>query len=140
MYFKTYDFGFGSNPIFSCPIEAENGFIYYHALINFDGKVFKCTSNDFGEKNCVGVLDDNGKINWKEDKLSKRFASSHFENDNCLKCNLLPLCWGPCSQKALDYKDAVNKVFSNICTMKASEVNLNSFLITEAKNRKLIKQ
>ncbi len=31
-------------------------------LLNFDGKIFKCTARDFSEKNAVGVLNQNGII------------------------------------------------------------------------------
>jgi len=75
------------------------------AVINYDGKVHKCTARDFTEKNELGVLQQNGEIQWNIPKLSKRLAKATFENKYCLECNLLPVCMGPCSQKVFEFPE-----------------------------------
>jgi len=125
-------YGFKPGKYYTCYSDKYN-----HAVINYDGKVYKCTARDYNEKNCVGKLTENGKIEWIDDKIYKRFSANHFDHKQCMKCKILPLCYGPCSQNSLEFKNGVTE-FSNICMLKNSEINLNSYLITEAKNRKLI--
>jgi uncharacterized protein len=67
------------------------------AVINYDGRVFKCTTPDFEKTEEDGYLSSDGEIIWNRDKLSKRLARATFENDICMKCKCLPLCTGCCS-------------------------------------------
>ena len=83
------------------------------ALINYDGKVFKCTARDFTTYPEDGMLLDSGDIEWKTSHVAKRFGKATFENKHCLACNLLPVCFGPCSQKMVEYN--VDDNFEKIC-------------------------
>jgi len=83
------------------------------ALINYDGKVFKCTARDFTTYPEDGMLLDSGDIEWNTSRMAKRFGKATFENKHCLACNLLPICFGPCSQKMLEYNEDDN--FEKIC-------------------------
>jgi len=108
---------------------------YAHAVINYDGNVYKCTARDYSEDVRIGKLKDNGMIDWKKEMLSTMFAQAPFENEICLNCKLLPLCFGPCIQK--HYETKTSKATFN-CKMKDSELSVETFIITEAKKRNLI--
>jgi uncharacterized protein len=69
------------------------------ALINYDGKIFKCTASDFTTYPEERILLVSGDIEWNISRVAKRFEKATFENKHCLACNLLPVCFGPCSQK-----------------------------------------
>lgn len=73
------------------------------AVINFDGRVFKCTARNFTTQPEDGMLMPDGRIEWHEEKFAKRFGKGTFENEHCLKCKLLPVCFGPCSQKMVEF-------------------------------------
>lgn len=71
-----------------------------NANINYNGDVFKCTSRDFSTNNREGVLNKDGFIEWNQ-KYYERL-NSKFKNKACLKCPILPICRGGCSQQALE--------------------------------------
>ena len=85
-----------------------------HYAINYDGKVFKCTAQDYGEDKAIGVLHDDGSISWNFTLLSKLFAYSTFENENCLKCKVLPLCFGPCIMRNFDARKNHSQIPCNV--------------------------
>ncbi len=98
----------------------------YHAEINYDGKVYRCTARDYSDKYMMGELLDNGEIKWNEEKVAKQYAKATFENDMCLKCKYLPLCMGPCSQKIIETpKDE----FYRICFLNYAEVKPETVII-----------
>ena len=82
----------------SCYADKEN-----HATINFNGDVFKCTARDFNPENREGFLNKDGSIEWNQKYYTRMDAK--FKNSPCLNCNILPICNGSCSQKALENKD-----------------------------------
>jgi uncharacterized protein len=73
------------------------------AVINFDGRVFKCTARDFNNTKEDGLLLHSGEIQWNIPLLAKRMGCATFENEYCLPCDLLPACLGPCSQKMVEF-------------------------------------
>lgn len=78
---------------------------YNQVVINYDGKIFKCTARDFNDENCEGVLTKEGLIHWNTDRLLYRMNIRIAEN--CKKCKLLPSCPGICSQKKMENQDEV---------------------------------
>ncbi len=108
---------------------------YSHAVINYDGNVFKCTARNYSDALKVGELNDDGKINFNEKKMSKLFANATFENEECLNCKLLPLCFGPCIQKTYEIKEGKAKFK---CLLEDAELSLDTFIISKATERKLI--
>lgn len=84
------------------------------AVINYDGKVFKCTARDFSTYAEDGILLETGDIEWDLVKYAKRFGKATFENKHCLDCNLLPVCFGPCSQKMMEFDESTDD-FKRIC-------------------------
>lgn len=82
-------------------------------VVNYDGRVFKCTARDFHSSQEDGILLSNGEIKWNMPVYAKRMGNATFENEYCFKCNLLPVCMGPCSQKMVEFRDGNN--FGCIC-------------------------
>lgn len=68
------------------------------AVINYDGRVFKCTAMNFEEEKEEGVLQDDGDILWNH-TFAHRIVYATFENVKCKTCHFLPVCYGPCSKK-----------------------------------------
>lgn len=98
---------------------------YFHAHINYDGKVYKCSARDYSDKYVCGTLSDEGEIVWKPGVLERMFTKANFENEECLSCKLLPLCIGPCYQNYLDYK---NKEKPYICVHRHKEIDVDTFV------------
>lgn len=94
--------------------------------IDFDGKIYKCTARDYSDKLQFGELLNDGNIVWDFDKISKMYGKSTFENEMCIKCKHLPICKGPCPQKL--YETPKEKL-SDICSLKQSEVKVETFII-----------
>ena len=85
-------------------------------VVNYNGKIYKCTARDFNEEYALGELLPSGEIQWNIPAISKRFGSYTFENKFCLKCNLLPACMGLCSQKAVELPKKIDKKsFRRMC-------------------------
>lgn len=75
-----------------CSAEFLNSFI-----IDPLGNLYKC-ENELGEtENCIGNIFN---VNDKKDKYAingiEWLLSSPFSNENCISCNILPLCMGGC--------------------------------------------
>jgi len=66
------------------------------AVINYDGKVFKCTTPDFENAQGDGILTEKG-IAWDENRIAHRLARATFDKKICLRCIYLPVCLGTCS-------------------------------------------
>ena len=68
----------------------------YSAVINWDGRVFKCTALDFESTKEDGVLSSDGNL-----KIDNQFdirLNTRFNNKLCKNCRILPLCNGGCSK------------------------------------------
>lgn len=72
-----------------------------HLLINYDGLVFGCTARNFTEDNCIGKLNADGTITYKEPVATLR-QSAKFSKPICHSCRIAPLCGGGCKQRALE--------------------------------------
>ena len=72
-----------------CSCEADN---YNQAIINYDGKIFKCTARDFREEYHYGYLAESGLIVWDTQRLETRLALKFPAK--CQACKLLPCCPG----------------------------------------------
>ncbi len=91
-----------------CYADTPNGHI-----INYDGNVFKCTARDFVKEIREGVLNTDGTISFNErydDRMECKFI-----NDSCLKCKILPLCKGGCTQHQLEAFE------ENVCPLGMTE-------------------
>ena len=130
--FLTSSYGLKSKLEFTCYADKYN-----YTVINFDGSLYGCTARDYSEKHKLGVITENGDIDKNIDKQSVKYSKATFDNEFCLACKFLGLCFGPCTQKMIEYRN--NEIeFSNICMLNNTEVDIDSFLVFEAKNRKLL--
>jgi uncharacterized protein len=105
---------------------------YNHVVISYDGSVYKCTGRDFSDEQKVGVLRTDGSIKWDYAKLENRVLIKTYDNESCKSCKLLPLCWGPCSQKQIEMKKGN---FSKLCPKSNMELSLENFLIYTMRSR-----
>lgn len=94
----------------------------HSAIINHDGKIFKCTAINFDKKSPDGELQPSGHFNIDapfDSRIKKR-----NENQLCRTCRILPVCNGGCSKNVdqaniRDYclhpkEDDKDKVIKNI--------------------------
>jgi uncharacterized protein len=104
---------------YACPAETSQ-----FGIINYDGSVHKCNGRTLTKDSEEGRLQENGVIEWNEQKISKRIGLSTFENPKCLRCKMLPMCMGPCSQKLLEH----GKINDTICSLNAIDISLEEYL------------
>ena len=108
---------------------------FHHYAINYDGKVVKCTAQDYGEDKIIGVLNLNGEITWNNRLLSQLFSHSTFDNERCLSCKSLPICMGPCIIKNYEARKNGTQI---PCIFENAEYALESFIIEQAAKRGLL--
>jgi uncharacterized protein len=92
----------------------------YNTVIDYDGKVYKCTANT--QKEC-GTLDDNGIITWHPDVLTRLYAKAPFENKKCLACKHLPICLATCVQSANESDEEPAR-----CVLDYAETSVEDFI------------
>lgn len=84
-----------------------------HAVINYNGDVFKCTARDFATESREGRLNNEGRIEWNE-KFFQRMAIK-YSNEACRNCVILPICNGSCTQNKIEAG------LKNICFLSMTE-------------------
>jgi uncharacterized protein len=104
----------------SCKAERIN-----QMAVNYDGKVFKCTGRKFTDEFSDGELDENGDIHWKPGRLEQRLGNATFENPMCIKCKMLPVCMGPCSQKQIEVGP---ERLHEVCAFTALEMKMSEYI------------
>jgi uncharacterized protein len=87
------------------------------AVINYNGDLFKCTARDFLHAKREGFIDEEGELVWENGSLERRMDSK-FKNPPCLKCRILPLCNGGCSQHAVEGSEREYCIFNGVGTEK----------------------
>jgi uncharacterized protein len=112
---KVHSYGFEvsntyamNNVSDSCYADKNNS-----AVINYNGDIFKCTARDFLNDKREGFINDDGELIWENRSLERRMDSK-FKNPPCLKCKILPLCNGGCSQHAIENSDGEYCIFNGI--------------------------
>lgn len=90
--FYIHSYTFGSDICYACYADVMGT-----AVINYDGRVFKCTTSDFEHAPEDGILTEKGHIVWNDDRIARRVSKATFDNKYCLKCKYLPICAGGCS-------------------------------------------
>jgi len=105
---------------YTCKAERFN-----QLVVNYDGKVFKCTGRNFTDELSDGVIKENGDVQWKPGRLGRRIGKATFENHLCLNCEMLPQCMGPCSQKQIEVgPDRLH----DVCMLNALEMEMAEYL------------
>ena len=90
-----------------CYADMENGIV-----INYDGKVYKCTAQDFKSSNAEGLLQDNGSVQYNS--IYQHRMKSKYINRSCLKCKIYPICFGGCSQHLMnEHNDCIKNYTDN---------------------------
>lgn len=116
----------------SCLAENHN-----FAIINYDGLVYKCNGRTLSPDYAEGKLLDNGTIEWNRTALARRLGKSTFENPMCLKCKMLPVCMGPCSQKCMELNW---QNLHQVCSLKSIGMSLDNYLTQRAEQVFVAKQ
>ncbi len=96
------------------------------AVINYDGNIFKCTARDFTKENRDGYLDSDGDIIWDQEKYTRRLGKFRFDNEKCYSCDLLPMCYGPCSQKVIETPESN---IDRICNYDGLKITIEEMLM-----------
>lgn len=93
----------------SCYADKKN-----ELVVNFNGDIYKCTARDFNQENKYGKLNDNGEVDWIEEKVNE-WENIKIQSNACRNCRILPLCGGGCHQVNLEAKgmDMCQMGFSN---------------------------
>jgi len=99
----------------------------YNTVIDYDGKVYKCTVNTHKE---AGVLHDNGEIVWSRDTLTRLFSKAPFENKKCLSCKHLPICLNVCIQNTRGSSEVPER-----CALDYAEITVEDFIKSLLKNK-----
>lgn len=94
-------------------------------VVNYNGDLFKCTAIDFMNTKRDGYLDHEGNLIWENGSLNKRL-NVKFTNEPCLKCRILPICNGGCSQKHL-YNNGKDFCVFDFSEKKKDKVILEKF-------------
>lgn len=68
-------------------------------VVNYNGDIYKCTSQDFLPESREGVLNPDGTITYNE-KYEHRMKA-RFSHAACIDCSIMPVCY-ICSQKKLN--------------------------------------
>lgn len=98
-------------------------------VINYDMNVYKCTARDFSEKQfSIGHINTEGDF-IPTPLYYKYYATpSAFENEKCLKCELLPSCKSVCIQKKIEGS-------REICEKSFIEANVRHKIYTMVNKR-----
>lgn len=77
----------------------------HSTVVNYNGKIYKCTAVDFDKVESIGELKKDGIIEIHH-PFDLRSAKRN-NNPNCKTCRILPLCNGGCA-KSVDQAASVN--------------------------------
>lgn len=93
------------------------------ALINFDGKIFKCsTLPSFDNTNSLGQFNlQSGKIEWDENKISQ--ITKVLYSEKCMNCVLFGTCYGSCNKTLLE------NPAENFCILQELNMTIQEYLM-----------
>lgn len=106
-----------------------------HYAINYDGRVFKCTAQDYGDDKSIGKLNIDGSLSLNQGLLSQLVSQATFENESCLSCKKLPICMGPCM---IRNHEARTQGMPLPCISELSEYPFDAYAIELARKRGII--
>lgn len=92
----------------------------YNTVIDYDGKVYKCTARTQKE---AGKMNEDGVIIWDYDTLTRLYSKPPFENAKCLSCKHLPICLATCIQNSSGSSEKPQK-----CPLEYSEISVEEFI------------
>lgn len=97
----------------NCSVGLDNGF-----TINYDGSIYKCFGDVNPPSNSVGVLNNDGDIDYINSEYFRWFNYDPFENNLCKDCILLPVCMGGCTHQRLGLTPNVPSECDNVVELK----------------------
>lgn len=74
-----------------------------NVCVNYNGDIYKCTARKFDPANREGVLQPDGTIEYND--RYRRRMDIKYSNPACLKCMIMPICNGRCTQGKLEAAD-----------------------------------
>lgn len=100
-------------------------------VVNYDGKVFKCTTiDDFSDRNSYGHLDTKtGAIVWNE-KITT--IGYDLTKDKCKQCKMYPSCLGPCTLHLMNGDET--------CFLESLNLSLSEYMMFLYKNEMIRKK
>ena len=90
-----------ANVNIGCEFETDSCF-----MIETDLRLFFCTSSEDNELFNQGEILSNGDVKLNMDNYVKKLSLSPFNDENCRKCKLLPMCMGGCTLKRMNGKES----------------------------------
>ncbi len=102
-YFSTKGFYISSHYVRDTATSTCYGDKFNHVVINYDGKLYKCTAREFNEENS-GYITDEGFLIYDEYKY-KEWRKSKIIGTICERCRIAAICGGGCRQKSKDRID-----------------------------------
>ena len=97
-------------------------------VVNYDGRIYKCTAREFLPELAEGVVTENGEIQYNERYEQRR--QLRYGGESCRKCIIYPLCHGGCTQDKLEAPDV------NACIRRYTETQKKN--IIEGRLRRLL--
>lgn len=76
-----------------CYADYDNSFV-----INYNGDIYKCTARNFSPDNRIGMLDNDGYINYNSNYKIRKLKQFSLD---CQNCSILPICT-ICSQERME--------------------------------------
>lgn len=76
-------------------------------IVGYDGSIYFCDTLIGDEQFCVGILKEDGSIDYNE--KNEEWRKSIFDMENikqCIKCKCLPTCMGSCKRERIYLKNA----------------------------------
>lgn len=100
-------------------------------VVNYDGKVFKCTTiDDFSDRNSYGHLDtETGAIVWNEKITTLGYD---LTKDKCKQCKMYPSCLGPCTLHLMNGDET--------CFLESLNLSLSEYMMFLYKNEMIRKK
>ncbi len=130
--YKIHHWAYQPKRFFTCGLDREN-----HLAVNYDGGVFKCNARDYSDKYMIGKFESDGNMSVNVDLVDKYYEKAPFEkNEFCGDCKHLPVCGGPCIQKANEYQ--IGGDFSKYCVVKNAPISVEEFIVNQAKLRCIV--
>lgn len=71
-----------------------------HAVVNYNGDLYKCTAREFSPSTREGVLTHDGELKWNS-RFTDRMAIKYADKA-CRECSIMPVCNGGCSQNKIE--------------------------------------
>lgn len=90
---KGYQVDMNRSIQYNC-CEGDSGINQIQIMPNLT--IWKCINDLNYNISNIGSIQQDGKVKWDNANLEKWSRNDPFDDDKCLKCKLLPICYGGC--------------------------------------------